>query len=211
MIKTYNVHLDMGSPLLINRMTEDAVVDLMAPKGAKKKIKFYGTPREEAEKKVYRRHDGVCMFPTENIVQAFKYAAAEYKQGNSRKSFKTIAASIFTPTDEFIPLKTKSGKEVLDFEVDIRRGNNFQAGAICVCRPRFDDWSLEFDVELDTDLIDETLTLQILQEAGRRSGLGSFRIANGGRFGKFYVTSFKEFKRKERELSTKVVKASKKK
>lgn len=198
MIKTYAVRLDGITPLMQNRMTEESILDLMAPKGAKKKVKGYGTPRQEAERKVIYGKGGTCMFQTEGIVQAFKYSAGEFKQGGSKKSYKTVAASIFTPVEELIPIKTKAGKEVTDFEVDVRRGNNFQAGAIAVCRPRFDDWSLDFHVEVDTDMIDESLVIQILSEAGRRSGLGSFRVSCGGRFGKFSVVNFQEFKRNDK-------------
>ncbi len=61
-------------------------------------------------------------------------------------------------------------------------------------RPMFDDWSLAFTMELDTDMITVDLLRQIVDDAGKRVGLGDYRPTRKGPYGKFVVTEWKETK-----------------
>lgn len=191
-MKTYKVKIKGITPLMQHRMSEDALFGLLGTKSKKKIDKIEQTPRQLAEKAVYRVNEKFAI-PSGYIAGAFAHVAGDYKQANSsRKSYKTIAGGIFRLLDEFIELKDKNGNPIPDFEVDIRKGNNHQRGAICVCRPRFDSWSAEFTVEIDTDLISQETAHQILCDAGKRSGIGSFRVSKGGIFGQFQVIEWKQ-------------------
>lgn len=81
---------------------------------------------------------------------------------------------------------------VSDFEVDVRRATNHQKGAVAVCRPRFDKWFAEMELHIDDDIVSIETVNDMLQDAGKRSGIGSFRVSKGGIFGKFQVIEFKE-------------------
>ncbi len=191
-MNTFKVTIKGITPLMQHRMDEDTLFGLLGSKSKKKIDKVELTPREIAEKAVYKA-DGKFVFPSSYISGAFAHVAGDYKQSSSsRKSYKTIAAGIFRPTKEFIDLKDGNGLEIRDFEVDVRKGNNHQRGAICVCRPRFDSWSADFTVEIDNELIDQATANQILIDAGKRSGIGSFRVSKGGIFGQFQVTEWKK-------------------
>lgn len=191
-MKTISVELVGKTPLLQHRMNEEALFQLLAPKSKKKKNEETPeTPREIASKHAYRNPDGTFFIPAEYIAGAFQGVASDYSQKNSqRKSYKGIAKAIFRPTVGEILLLDESNTPIKDFEVDVRKATNHQKGAIAVCRPRFDKWKVKFDIELDSDLIDTSIALQMLQDAGRRSGIGSFRVAKGGYFGQFEVTLF---------------------
>jgi hypothetical protein len=178
-------------------MSEETLMGLLAAKNKKKKVSLERTPREIAEDHAYQcRKTKECYIPAGYVTGAFAYAAAEYKQTGSKKSYKAIAAGIFRPTKEEIVLIDEKNEPIKNFEVDIRKGTNFTAGAVAVCRPRFDKWEAEFHVMLNTDLISEAMALQILSDAGVRAGIGSFRVQKSGWFGQFSVSHFKEFKEK---------------
>jgi len=65
-------------------------------------------------------------------------------------------------------------------------------GRILAHRPMFDDWALEFVADVDTDLMNEKLFRAIVDDAGKRVGLGDFRPATKGPYGRYVVTSWKK-------------------
>lgn len=105
---------------------------------------------------------------------------------------KSIAGGIFKPQSEFSTLLGENGEPLVNFEVDIRKGTNHQKGAIAVCRPRFDRWQCEIDVMIDDELASPDTVHEILNDAGKRSGVGSFRVSKGGSFGQFRIVEFNE-------------------
>ena len=108
-------------------------------------------------------------------------------------------------TEEFAPLlQLRRKAAVKTFEVDIKKATNHLKGAVAVCRPRFDEWRVVFTVEVDDDIITPELALTILEDSGKRSGIGSFRVSKGGYYGQFSVTSWQELS------NVKVRKAAKK-
>jgi hypothetical protein len=52
----------------------------------------------------------------------------------------------------------------------------------------FNDWALNLTLNLDTDFVDPKLMRQIVDDAGKRVGLGDFRPACKGPYGKYSVT-----------------------
>ncbi len=194
-MKIFEITVKGITPLLQHRMREEELFALLGTKTESKKDKEVRTPREIAATYAYQAKDGSFVVPTAYFVGAFKSVASEYKQKNSvRKSVKSIAAGIFRPVGEFAELHTDAKKKIFEFEVDVRKATNHQKGAVAVCRPRFDDWQATFQVEINHDLITPEIALEILNDAGRRSGIGSFRVSKGGYFGQFIVTDFNELK-----------------
>jgi hypothetical protein len=194
MMKRFEIELKGVTPLLHHRMTEEELFGLLGAKSAKKKDKEEQTPREIAEKYAYKNGDNYCI-PTSYIVGAFRGIASEYKQKNSqRKSIKSIAGGIFRTEYEYADLTDENDVLLTNFEVDIRKATNHQKGAVAVCRPRFDKWKLKTSISVDTSLVDEDTVLEMLNDAGKRSGIGSFRVSKGGYFGQFAVTKFEEIK-----------------
>lgn len=199
-MKTYSVRIKGITPLLHHRMSEETLMGLLGAKSRKKKVAVEKTPREIAQDHAYQNEKtGECYIPGGYISGAFAHAAAEYKQTTSKKSYKAIAAGVFRPTDEIIPLIDAKSKPIKDWEIDIRKATNFTAGAVAVCRPRFDQWEAKFNVLVNTDLLPESMAIQILSDAGVRAGIGSFRVQKSGFFGQFSVTEFRELKVKNKE------------
>lgn len=192
-MKTFRVEVEGVTPLMQHRMTEDQLFALLGAKSEKKKVSEELTPREIADQHAYKTTDGTYYIPTEHLVGAFKHCASDYKQKNTtRRSLKTVAAGIFVPVLDHALLRDKKNNPIKKFEVDIRKATNHQKGAVAVCRPRFDRWKTSFDVAIDDSIIDPKVALEILTDSGKRSGLGAYRVAKGGNFGKFVVTEWKE-------------------
>ena len=63
-------------------------------------------------------------------------------------------------------------------------------GRILAHRPMFDDWKLSFEVVLDELILGPKLFRQVVDDAGKRIGLGDFRPATKGPYGRFHVTSW---------------------
>lgn len=191
----YNVNLEGTTPLLHHKMSDEDKFKLLGAKSGKKKIKEELTPRQIAEKHVYKNTDGSFCIPLGYVSGAFNHVASDYKQKNSgRKSIKAVAGGVFRPIGESATLIDKKKKPIKKFEVDIRKATNYKAGAVIVCRPRFEKWNIQFDVQVDDSILEPEIALQILEDAGRRSGLGSFRVNKGGYFGQFQVIRWKEKK-----------------
>ncbi len=195
MIQRYEIRLKHNSPLLHHRMTEEALMSLLAEKGTKKKVKNYVTPRGIAQEHAYQYKNGDCYIPTSYITRSLMHVASDYKQKNSqRKSYKAIIGGIFMPEKEDSLLIDENDKPIKNWEVDIRKGTNHQAGAVAICRPRFDEWETKFTCKIHTDLVTPDMILLMLNDAGVRAGIGSFRVCKGGWFGKFQVTKFEPIK-----------------
>ena len=193
-MKTYKIKLIGITPLLHHRMSEEDILSLLGTKDKKKQVKQVFTPREIATKHAYQKKDGSCYIPGGYLSGAFIQCASDFKRtDNSKKSLKSIAGGAFRILEEEIVLKHPKTKKIIkDFEVDIRKGTNHMKGAVCVCRARFDEWSVEFNVELDEQLISRETCQTILEESGRRIGIGSFRVSKQGSFGQFRIEEFKE-------------------
>jgi len=195
-MKTFEVELTGITPLLHHQMTEEQLMGLLgAKKGTKKSPQNIRTPREIAEEHAYGNSKTGYTIPTGYISGAFKNVASDYKQkDSSRKSYKSIAGGIFRPMKEFEKITDLKGKPLKKFEVDIKKATNHLKGAVAVCRPRFDVWKTKLEIMVDDSIIEPSMALRILEDAGIRSGIGSFRVSKGGYFGQFQVTSWKEAK-----------------
>lgn len=192
-MKRIEVELTGDSPMLHHRFTEAEFFNLLGLNKTKKKLeKEYRTPREIADQYVYQNKKGYYI-PATYITTAFRETAADYKQTNSRRSIKAIAAGVFRAEDmEITLLHPKTSKPLTKYEVELRKATNHQRGAVATCRPRFDEWKIRTTFELEDDLLSPETAQLILNDAGRRCGVGSFRISKGGPFGRFRVTLFKE-------------------
>ncbi len=142
---------------------------------------------EQAEYSAYRDpEDGLLFIPGVNI-QRCLIAAAVYQKGKNRASLQKVVAACVLIDPERCSLGVK------DYEIDVR-GVVVPAtkGRILRYRPRLDNWSVEFDVTFDSDLLTESQMRRVIDDAGSRVGLLDFRPERKGPFGRFIVTEWKK-------------------
>lgn len=163
-----------SSPLLMNRFP-------LVPQEALGKH----PPADQAEIAAYREPDTKELFvPGINFQRALVNAAA-YSKGKGRASLQKVAAACLLVTPERVLLGTRN------FEVDSRAVVvPATKGRIVRHRPRFDSWKLAFEIEYDDDLLSAKEVRRIVDDCGLRVGIGDFRPAKGGSFGRFSVVSW---------------------
>lgn len=181
------VEIQGVSPLLCNRFHEAAQEkasngNTMTLRGEK------GTPREQAEPKLYTNADGKPIFPGPNVFAAIIEAGKFIKSGKAKlttNKSSLIPAGIMVQEIE-LPLSPQK------WEVDSRPVVVPATGGRIIChRPRFDEWRIKFTLSVDGTLFSERLARELVDTAGLRVGLGDFRPSRKGPFGRFKVTSWK--------------------
>lgn len=172
--------------LLMNRFSEKAEVSVSS--GIRLSIRSNGdTPREIAADKLYANAEGELFIPATNIFAAIIAAGAFHKAGKSKittQKTSLIPAGI-TILDLICPLNTKH------WEVDSRSVVIPATGGRVMChRPRLDEWATSFTLDVDGEMFAEKLVRLLVDDAGKKCGLGDYRPNRKGPFGKFVVTSW---------------------
>lgn len=181
-----NIRIEGKTPLLCNRFTDEAAMSAtsgtrMSTNGDK------GTPQEQAEGKLYiSAQDGKPMIPQPNLYRCIIDAGKFFKAGKSKVTTQksSLIPSCVDMDEIEYPIEHKE-----DWQVDTRAVRiPSTGGRILTHRPMFNDWALDFTVQLDTDVMGEKLFREIVDKAGAAIGLGDFRPDTKGPFGKFVVT-----------------------
>ena len=152
---------------------------------------------DEAEMRTYRNDKGNLIVPSVQIRASILEASKAYKLG--RTNMKTLLNHLMIePVDE-LELKSLKNRPIKTYNIDKRRVVVSRAG-IMRARPLVPEWKLTFSVEVDRELMENSLqgtnTLEvltkILSDAGKKQGIGDYRPQKGGSFGRFDITNAKE-------------------
>lgn len=188
-MKRISAVIEGVTPLLCNRFTDAA--QMAATNGNRlASVGEKGTPMEQAQARLYLGHDGNPMIPQPNLFRCLIDGGQFFKAGKSK--ITTQKSSLIPACAEIegleIPLKHKE-----PWTVDTRAVRIPSTGGRILChRPCFHDWRLSFALSIDTDMISAKLMREIVDAAGKRIGLGDFRPACKGPFGKFVVVKWSE-------------------
>lgn len=171
----------------MNRFTEASEVAVSS--GTNPTIKGQrGTPREQAKSSAYIDGKGNLYVPGPNLFACLIEAGKFHKAGKSKVTTmksSLVPAGIMLP-DLVLSLETKT------FEVDSRRVViPATGGSIMRHRARLDKWSLSFSLEVDPGMFAADFVRLLVDDAGKKIGLGDFRPQRRGPFGRFVVTDWK--------------------
>jgi hypothetical protein len=174
------------TPLLMNRFTEHSEVSISS--GTSPVLRGdKGTPREQAERKRYADEQGNLYIPGPNIFSCIIDAGRFHKAGKRQLTSKKesmIPAGVSIP--DIVCLIVGS-----QWEVDSRSVVNPSTGGRIMCyRPRIDKWSTTFTLDIDEQVFSPDLVRVVVDDAGKKIGLGDFRPVRKGPFGKFVVTNW---------------------
>jgi hypothetical protein len=176
------------SPLLMNRFYENEV---MLPPGGGTAVRKPQqlTPREQAALKAYRGDDGQLYIPGTNFYAAIMEAGRSIKVG--KRQITTAKTSILPAGVFLLDIVCPLGTD--HFEVDQRSVvNPSTSGRVMCYRPRLDQWSTKFTLEIDTAEFHPNTVRELVDRAGKAIGIGDFRPQRKGPFGRFVVTSWVE-------------------
>ncbi|MBF0182673.1 MAG: hypothetical protein HQM03_21885 [Magnetococcales bacterium] len=186
-MKRIEISIEGTTPLLCNKFTDAA--QMASSSGTRASIVGdKGTPHEIATSKLYIGNSGTMMIPAPNLFRAIIDAGKFFKAGKSlitTQKSSLIPACISIEEIE-LPLEHKEPWTVDTRAVRIPS----TGGRILAHRPSFNDWKLQFTLILDDGMITQKLLREILDAAGARIGLGDFRPACKGPFGRFVVTQW---------------------
>lgn len=197
---TFNVTIQGESPLLCNRFTDEAMEKIAKGSSAVATAKSNGTPREQAEKRLYVDSDGRPVIPGPNVYRSIIDAGRFHKAGKEKittQKSSLVPAGIWL-TDIECALSNPDTKAP-SWEVDQRMVvNPATGGRMIAYRPRFDSWRLSFTLQVDDQMFGESIVRALVDDAGQKIGLGDFRPARKGPFGRFKVISWaKEIEKKK--------------
>ena len=180
------------TPLLMNRLSDEILLALHMKD--KRKFSAPRLPRDEAERKLYRQEDGQPYVPVENLMACFIAAGVFIRLDGTRQlstNGSTLLPSFLSIENRFCPVLNACG-DPASWEVDMRQGRNPNGGeAVCIIRPRFDEWSLRLSVLAALDSIPESTIRQLVDIAGANIGLCDFRPQRRGIFGTFRVDAWR--------------------
>ena len=180
------------TPLLMNRFTDEAQKAATESSRTSASGRDLGTPREQAQKKVYHDEGGNVIIPQPNLLRCIMEGGRYFKIG---KKQVTTQKSSLIPACVDIPAIVLKLAYRTPWDIDSRPVRIPATGGRILChRPIFHEWSIAFEVALDTDILNPKLFREIVDAAGKRIGLGDFRPDTKGPFGKFVVTAWKEQK-----------------
>jgi hypothetical protein len=176
------------TPLLMNRFTDEAEVATSSGHSPSMVGGSRGTPREQAERTAYRDPTtGDLFLPGPNVFAALIDAGRFHKTGRAKVTTQktSLVPAGISVVDLAIPLGTR------EFEVDSRRiVNPATGGARLRHRARLDTWSAAFTLEVDEEVFAADFVRLLLDDAGKKVGIGDFRPAKRGPFGRFVVTAW---------------------
>lgn len=182
-----HITIEGQTPLLMNRFTEENELKVSSGTSAVS-VGGRGTPREQAAKKIYADGNGDLYIPGPNIFACIIQAGSFHKVGKSKvttQKSSLIPAGIALE-EIACSLNTK------EFEVDSRSVVIPSTGGRIMChRPRLDTWTTGFTLEVDEVMFATDFVRQLVEDAGKKVGLGDFRPARKGPFGKFSITGWK--------------------
>lgn len=169
------------SPLLMCKCSNETL-------NGSNRLSKNATPREEAELFAYRLKDNELYIPVECIFASIIGAGKFHKIGKNKITTQksSLVPAGITIINDACRLGTK------DYEVDSRPVTiPSTGGKIIRHRPRLDKWETEFELCVDSGMFSENLVRQLIDDAGLKCGVLSFRPTCKGSFGKFKVIAWK--------------------
>lgn len=159
-----------------------------------------GTPRDQAEQVVYRTKEGALFIPGGALYRAIIDAGKFHKNGRNKLttgSSSLVPSALWLAEEDQIAIPLMQGnKPITTYEVDGRGVFNAKVGARIMCfRPRIDKWEAAFTLVVDESFFSEGQARDLVDDAGKKIGIGAFRVERKGPFGRFEVKSWKAEKK----------------
>lgn len=186
----FDIEITGTTPLICNRFTDAAAESATNGTRSSMATADRGTPQDVCASKLYTGIDGAAMIPQPNLLRCLIEGGRFHKVGKSQVT-TAKSSMLFACVDiegAEVPIIHKQPWKVDTRAVRIPS----TGGRILAHRPMFDDWALSFVMDIDTDIMSPKLMRQIVDDAGKRIGLGDFRPATKGPYGRFVVTRWAE-------------------
>ena len=176
-MKRIEVQIKGVAPLLQHKMSLEQEAQL-----ASKVKRSVGQAKGDNPEDFLYKVNGQIVQPAEHILQAIIKRLSGFKiQGKGKKTYKELGVGALNITPEYIPHNNQEW--VPDSRTVVVPSTR---GRVVRVRPKFENWSLNFEIEIWNDDLPVEVIKDALDIAGREGGLGDYRP----RFGRFIVTKF---------------------
>jgi len=171
----YSVEIKGVSPLLMNKFIPEQIVETRVRRGNAKDV--------SVEDKLYITEDGKPYVPSAYIRNSLIEAGKAIQiRGKIKATYSKLLGSSLIVQPDNIVINSSTGWEPFT----VTAVNPTTKGRMMVTRPMFKDWKLSFEVTITDDINEEDFA-KIFDEAGRYVGIGDWRPAKKGMYGKFVV------------------------
>lgn len=186
-MKVYNVTITGTTPLLMNRPSQLEISD--KSKDIKRETR---TAEKIAEQKLYTDAEGKIYFPSTWFRGSLIEAGKQKKMGGKGTSKATYSKAVGSSVsiEPFEILLKKPSWDVFT----ILAVNPTTKGRNPLHRPQFKKWECECQVRFEEEQIEPSVMKELFDIAGKMVGIGDWRPAKKGMFGKFQITNWKEAK-----------------
>lgn len=187
------------SPLLMNN---PASMGGEEPGGKATTRTKTASPEDEAEARVYADEGGGLFFPTIAFVNSL-WEGASYQKFGKDSARSRISAAVFAMEPSVPLLSQGTGDPIIEYEIDSRYVViKATKGRVMRHRPLVRDWACDLPLELDLDyIVGPDALLPIFNRAGRVIGVGDYRPAKRGPFGRYEVEVGGNWNGKKKRLS----------
>jgi len=189
-IKHGSIRIVSTTSYMQHKWSDKALKEIRAKQqdGKKTRERELRNPEEECEAATYRLSDGSNAVPFSQIKNAMT-AAADKDLGIPKTLFRK---GFFIIPDEgyLLRLESQGGSKMREDFVRVGRGSTDLR-----YRPTWERWSVEFQFEYDSELLQMADILALLERAGFGVGIGEWRPERNGIFGRFAIdrSSVKEW------------------
>lgn len=141
------------------------------------------TPEEEAEKGAYRDDDGFLYLPSAAFKASLMHGAGGRRIGTT--AVRTVlAGSVFTTDPNTYLIDPETGTGLRHYRVHVARVV-VQRASILRARPEIERWACVLEFEVDLDFTNPRQVEELMNIAGRISGVGDFRPERRGPYGRY--------------------------
>ena len=157
------------TPLICNRFSDEAAMASTNGDRGSSAGMDRGSPHEIAAlPKLYLGTNGKPMIPSPNLLRSVIDGGSFTKIG--KKQITTARSSMLYSCLTIEAAEIPASLHKQPWKVDTRPVRiPSTGGRILTHRPMFDDWSLSFEVDLDTSILNAKLLRQIVDDAGSGS------------------------------------------
>ena len=141
------------------------------------------TPEEEAEKGAYRSEEGFLYLPSAAFRASLMHGAGGRRIG--RTAARTVlSGSVFNTGPKTLLLDPETSKRIENYEVNLARVVIGRA-SIVRARLEIESWGCVLELEIDLDFTNSWQVEELLNIAGRISGVGDYRPERKGPHGRY--------------------------
>ena len=180
--KTYKVKIKGVSPLLINRPS------MLIGDISKDNKPQTNDPKAMADSKLYINPDGKLYQPSTHLSGALIEAGKHKKVVGKGEATYSKIVGYAVQIEPFEIIHKKQEREIFT----VLAVNPNTKGRNPLHRPMLRDWELDFQVIFDEEQVPSSIMQELFEIAGKIVGIGDWRPAKKGPYGKFQVVEFKE-------------------